>query len=152
MSHVNVVHILRDGQLAHTCLAVNDPTDDAEISRGVARVGLGEVRWIRSIDLQLPDGDEYFDALCWRDGAVGHDMAKARSIHRERIRRRRAKLFEQLDNERRDAEDSEDTQAIRKVRQKRQKLKDAPADPRIDACSTVEELRALNVLDRLEDD
>jgi hypothetical protein len=101
-------------------------------------------RYARAED--VPVRDPYRNA--WRDNgeAIVHDMPTAREIHRALIRGRRAKLFEALDNERRDAEDDDDALALKECKRKRKRLKDAPADPRIDAALTVDELASVDPL------
>lgn len=117
------------------------------------------VRWRIIEESELPASREYH--VAWMDdgNAIVHDLPKARAIHRERIRVRRAKLFDKFDDEVRDADEAlllaseNDVQARdearrvrRKLAQKRKRLKDAPADPRIEAAQTIEELAAIDPL------
>ena len=67
------------------------------------------------------------------------DMAKAKEIHKTRIRAARPEKFAELDIEfQRALETSADTSAIIA---KKQALRDAPADSAIDAASTETELK-----------
>ena len=68
------------------------------------------------------------------------DMAKAKEIHKTRIREARSSKFSELDIEfQRALETSADTSAIIA---KKQALRDAPADSAIDAATTESELKA----------
>ena len=68
------------------------------------------------------------------------DMAKAKEIHRTRIRNARPSKFAELDIEfQRALETSSDTSSIIA---KKQALRDAPADVRIDAATTESELKS----------
>ena len=68
------------------------------------------------------------------------DMAKAKEIHKTRIRAARPEKFAELDIEfQRALETSADTSAIIA---KKQALRDAPADSAIDAATTESELKA----------
>ena len=68
------------------------------------------------------------------------DMAKAKEIHKTRIRAARPEKFAELDIEfQRALETSADTTAIIA---KKQALRDAPADSAIDAATTESELKA----------
>tara|TARA_Y100000114_G_scaffold27828_1_gene23402 strand:+ start:191 stop:457 length:267 start_codon:yes stop_codon:yes gene_type:complete len=68
------------------------------------------------------------------------DMAKAKEIHKTKIRAARPSKFAELDIEfQRALETSADTSAIIA---KKQALRDAPADSAIDAATTESELKA----------
>lgn len=74
-------------------------------------------------------------------GIISVDMGKARDIWRDKIRQARAGRLEALDAQFMKAlETGADTSAI--VAQK-QALRDAPADPAIDAATTPEQLKAV---------
>lgn len=89
----------------------------------------------------FPADDEFRAAWRFNGGKIGHDMAKAREIHRDRIRRHRAELLAVLDiHFMRAVEEGADTKAISA---EKKRLRDAPADPRIDAAQTVDELKAI---------
>jgi hypothetical protein len=89
----------------------------------------------------IPKNDPFRDAWTFKGGKIGHDMAKAREIHRATIRRHRAELMAVLDIQfMRAVEEGADTKAI--VAEKK-RLRDAPADPRIEAAKTVDELRTV---------
>jgi hypothetical protein len=82
----------------------------------------------------------------WKDDGSnrpGHDMAKARNIHRENLRRLRAPLLESLDHDYMRADEAGDQREKRRVAQLKQSLRDVTADPAIDAAQTPEELKAV---------
>ena len=110
-------------------------------------------KWIR--DGKLPPGDypcvviehaeiptdrSYRNAWTFKDKAFGHDMAKAKEVHRAKVRHARQPLLEAQDMQfMRALETGADTTAIAA---EKKRLRDAPADPRIDAAKTIEELKA----------
>lgn len=71
------------------------------------------------------------------------DMTKARNVWRDVIRKERARGFAKLDGEYVRALQLNDNAAKGQVTAKAQALRDAPADPRIDAATTLAELRAV---------
>lgn len=108
----------------------------------------------RAIRLSVPTGEPYqvVDAKdvpqdkafrnAWTfNGAFGIDMAKAREIHRDKIRTARKPIIADLDVKFMLA--LEKGQSTADVAAKKQALRDAPADPAIDAAKTAEELRAV---------
>lgn len=90
--------------------------------------------------------DRYFRGA-WKHapgrGKPDVDMPKAREIHRTRLRRMRAPLLEQLDNEYLRADEHGDQPAKRDISFKKQALRDVTADPRIEAAQTPDELKAV---------
>lgn len=71
------------------------------------------------------------------------DMEKARLIAQDMIREERAKAFEVLDVEYMRASESQDTEKMAEIVAVKQVLRDLPADPRIEAAKTPEELEHL---------
>ena len=70
----------------------------------------------------------------------GIDMTKAKNLHRDNIRTRRAELMPALDVEFQKAQEtSADTSS---VIAKKNALRDAPANLAIDSCTTTDELKA----------
>jgi hypothetical protein len=91
------------------------------------------------------DNRRFRDA-CRHDGAkCYHDMPQARDIRRNQIRRQRDQVMPDLDvkfmralgNGKKDEQDAAEAE--------RQKWRDAPADPRIEAAASVEELKQIKV-------
>ena len=74
---------------------------------------------------------------------IKFDMAKARDIHMDRIRKAREPEFEKADNELKVAEDSGDAAEIARIRAKRQALRDIPQTFDLSGAITPEELAAL---------
>lgn len=67
-------------------------------------------------------------------------MDKAKEIFRDKIRESRETKFEELDYAFMRAVEVGDTEEQSRVVSEKQKLRDAPADPDIDAATTVNEL------------
>jgi hypothetical protein len=82
----------------------------------------------------------------WKDDGgskPGHDMAKAREIHRDRLRLLRAPLLDALDTEYLKADESGNQQDKKRIAARKQALRDVTADPAIEAAATPDELKAV---------
>ena len=103
------------------------------------------VRWRRIAAADVPAERAYRAA--WRDdgGAIVHDMAHCRDIHRSRLRELRAPLLEALDVQYQRADEREDRAEKRRIAEAKQALRDATHDPRIDAAQSIEDLRAVTL-------
>lgn len=126
---------MSDGSLS--MMALGDGVDPAA---EVTRIP-GAVSWREVLGADLPAERAYADA--WRDTgtAIVHDMAKAREIHRSRLRQERALFLAQYDAEYPHADAV--TQA--RLDRIRQRLLDVPADPRITRATTAEALAAVQI-------
>ena len=96
------------------------------------------------IDWQPPDVDRTF-RNAWRKNGLTFtvDMAHARDIQREALRRVRKPMLEDLDIQYMQAlEVGSDTT---KVAQEKQRLRDITADPRIEAAQTPEDLKKITI-------
>lgn len=105
---------------------------------------LAPVSW-RFVDNDYGDADRTY-RNAWLDESgprPGHDMLKAREIHRERIRLARAPLLEDLDVEYQRADERGSTTDKTLVAARKQALRDATEDPMIDAAQTVADLLSL---------
>ncbi len=85
--------VLTDGSISIMTIVLNDfagikrDYSPELVDHLIARTDLACARWERIIDADLPDR-EYRDAWC--DGGprkIGHDMVKARQIHRDKIKK-----------------------------------------------------------------
>lgn len=74
---------------------------------------------------------------------IRHDMNIAKGLKRQFIRVERAEKFQKLDIEFLRALESGDTNAQAEIASKKARLRDAPADPDIDAATTLDELKAV---------
>ena len=72
----------------------------------------------------------------------GVDMAKAREIHKNKIRYARAEKFKELDVEFQRAIEKDDATKKAEIVTKKQALRDAPADSEIAAASNTDALKA----------
>lgn len=97
----------------------------------------------RSDDWQPPAARTFRDAWVSKGGKIDVDMSRARDIQRNRIRAARKTAMAILDVESARAFEDQDDAARADVSLKKQLLRDAPADPRIDAATTPEELAAI---------
>lgn len=93
----------------------------------------------------VPTDRTFRNAWCVEGGAIGHDMAKAREIHRGVLRQKRKPLLESLDTEYMRADEAGDTDKKKLIAAKKQKLRDATANPAIESAKTPEELKAVGL-------
>lgn len=91
----------------------------------------------------IPVERAYRNAWRYNAGRIEHDMAKARELHRDAIRETRARKLAELDGLWMRATGQGKKAEADAVELERQKWRDAPADPRIDAAQTVEDLKAI---------
>lgn len=92
----------------------------------------------------IPTDRAYRGAWVDNGTAVVHDMPKAREIYRDKVRRARLPLLDELDRQHSRAVGQKlGQEELDTIEAARQRLRDAPADPRIDAAETVEDLKVL---------
>ena len=70
------------------------------------------------------------------------DMAKAKELHKDKIRFAREEKFKDLDVQFQRAIEQNDTTAQANVAAKKQELRDAPANSAIDSATNTDELKA----------
>lgn len=118
-------------------------TDEEFLERIAARSIPAGVAYTVVDAEQVPADRTYRDA--WQAAGAGLvvDMDRARSIHRDRMRVKRKPMLEALDVDYVRADERGDPAAKAQVVARKQALRDAPADPRIDAAQTPEELKAV---------
>ena len=87
----------------------------------------------------LPSDTDFQNAWVYKDGKVEVDLAKAKEVHKEYIRRERKEKLAALDIEFQRALETGDTSA---VVAKKQALRDATADSAIDAATSTDQLKA----------
>lgn len=131
------------------------PANDAEVASEVDRASaafdpatLPIKDWRFVAREELPSDRTFRNA--WRDEEdlvegrrLKVHMPKAREIHRERIREARAPLLAQLDVEVQRADEDGDQEGRRRAIARKRELRNAPADPAIDAAQTPDELKAV---------
>lgn len=89
----------------------------------------------------------YRAALRDRDGKIEHDIVVARECHRIMFRQQRVAKFAELDAQWMRATGQGKKAEADAIEAERQKLRDAPADPRIEAAKSIEELSLIRALD-----
>jgi hypothetical protein len=120
---------------------------DEGVKHNLARTfGDQVMSWKRLQKHDLPADRTFRDAWHLVGDMIVHDMQKAKSIKRDHIRHARAQAMVELDAQFTRAQGTGDKKAADLVEAKRQKWRDAPADPRIEAAKTVEELKAVTGL------
>ena len=87
----------------------------------------------------LPTETDFQNAWVYKDGKVEVDLAKAKEVHKEYIRRERKEKLAAIDIEFQQALETGDTSA---VVAKKQALRDATADSAIDAATSTDQLKA----------
>lgn len=121
---------------------------DAEIAKTAFAPEKLPIKSWSIVELEaLPTDRKFRDAWRATEDAVIVDMDKARDIQRDRIRVAREPLMAALDVEQKRALVAEDKVKVAEIEAKLQALRDAPADPRIDAAQTPEELDLIKIVD-----
>jgi hypothetical protein len=92
---------------------------------------------------EIPQDQTFRDAWVLRNGKPQVDMAKARDLHRYRIRRKRKAFFRDLDVRQLRAVVAGHGDTVATIETAKQSLRDAPADPGIDAAQTPEQLKSV---------
>jgi hypothetical protein len=120
-------------------------------------IGSPMVSWRIIKEVDLPTGWDkqdrgyYRNAIVDTGAALVHDMPKAREICRRFIRCYRPFKMAELDGEWMKATALGDAQGAVDAEAQRQVLRDAPADPRIDAAQTIDDLNAVWRTDNVKD-
>ncbi len=91
----------------------------------------------------IPTDRTYRDAWMKSGEGIGHDLAKAKEIHRNRLRKARAPMLAALDVEISKALGKGNAEKIALHETERQRLRDVTADPRIEAANSIDELKAV---------
>lgn len=160
--YVKIALKMRDGSLAvMTFITRGAPnidrkaTPEAVDAEIVKTFGPGAVlRWHPIADADVPESREYRNAWTISDsgGTIEYDMGKARELHRSKLRVLREPLLAELDVETMKALETKDDARLTAAVVAKQALRDAPADPRIDAAQTIDELRAITLTARASSD
>lgn len=117
---------------------------DAAVFAEVARAHPDAIKFRLVHESEVPADRDFRDALVDDGKALAHDMERAREIHRERLRAERAPMLAKLDVDAIRAQtESRDEVALAGVIAEKQRLRDITADPRIEAATTIEELKAI---------
>jgi hypothetical protein len=93
----------------------------------------------------VPTDRAFRDAWTFDGRSFGHDMVKAREIHRDRLRVQRAPLLDALDVAYARADEAGDVAAKAEIAARKQSLRDVTATPAIDAAQTVDDLKAIKL-------
>jgi hypothetical protein len=134
-------------QLERSEIVAFDPIyaedEDAFLQRITAKDAPADAQRLTYIDpAELPD-DTFRDAWQLDAGQVTIDMEKARAIHRARLRAIRSPKLAALDIAMMRAFEDGDADKVVAIRAEKQALRDAPADPAIDAAPTPADLAAV---------
>lgn len=120
--------------------------EQAEIDRSVFPAEHGAVvGWKPIQDRDVPPDRTFRGAWRCKGDNIEVDMPAAREIHRERLRRHRARMMPDLDAEYIKADEKGDKARKQEIAQEKQRLRDITADPRIEAAGTPDELRAVGL-------
>jgi hypothetical protein len=102
----------------------------------------------RIIERNEIPSDRYFRNAWIDNGKIEVDMAVAKDIHKEKLRRLREPLFAELDKQYLIADEKNNQVLKSEIISEKQKLRDITIHPAIDAASSPEELKvaAINIL------
>jgi len=120
-----------------------EPTD-ANVSQEITRVPLLDaVGYRRITDADILPDRTFRDAWIDDGEKLLHDIAKAREIHRQRLRVARAPVLADLDVAYQRADEKGDKPGKARVVALKQELRDITAHPGIEAAQTTDELKAI---------
>jgi hypothetical protein len=97
-------------------------------------------------DQDIPQDRFCRDAWTWDGSKITHDMAKAKELYRNYLRRIREPLLDSLDIDFIRAQEASDQLAINAVVDRKNELRDITKDPSIEAAASIEDLKKLNLL------
>lgn len=127
--------------------AATDEAIQYEIDKTVFD-GAQPVRWERIGKADIPADRRYRSA--WKGRKLGdgplfimHDMPRARAVKRAMLREQRAPMLAALDVDYQRADEDGDQPRKREIAARKRALRDAPADPRIEAANSIAELDAI---------
>lgn len=121
--------------------AFREMTDAEIVQRALAKLPADAINpQIVEADA-IPVDRTYRDAWMQQDGAVVHDMDKAREIQKDRLRALRAPLFDANDIAIQSALADGDSKALKTAVATRDALRDVTAAPAIEAAKTPDELK-----------
>lgn len=129
-------------------VVITTPVGDAKIEDIVARMsfpGFTPVKWKEIDPASVPTDREFRNAWTYNGKRFDHDIEKAREVHKDNLRARRAKLFERLDLEVSVATARGDSAEAARLENRRQKLRDITKDPRIASAKSIADLRKIEV-------
>jgi hypothetical protein len=136
-------------QMADGSVAIMQTVGDAQVEDCLAKWPAKEsARVMRRMAIDpatIPADRTFRNAWILADGAIAHDMAKAREIKRDQLRRERAPLLAALDTAYLRADETKDEAAKAAIGEQKQRLREAPGDPAIDAAKTADELKAITL-------
>jgi hypothetical protein len=113
------------------------------LARCIARALPGATDIRITTRAEVPTDRTFRDAWVLRNGRPQVDMAKARDLHRYRIRRKRKAFFRDLDARQLRAVVAGQSDVVANIETAKQALREAPDDPGIDAAQTPEQLKAV---------
>jgi hypothetical protein len=146
MENKRIICTNPDGSVAIIIPAKNTKLSIEEIARKDAPAGSSTLIVEKE---EIPSDRSYRNA--WNfDGVskkIGHDMAKAKEIHKEKLRALRAPKLAALDVEYQKADEENKPQLKAQIAAKKKKLRDVTASPAIEAAQTIEELKVAGLSD-----
>lgn len=144
--HVAILHYVTHDRRAGWRRLATKENIEAEIAKSAwpAECVLPVKSW-RFIDVsEIPTDRTYRNAWTDVDRKLGHDLPKAREIHREHLRRKRGPILAQLDVDFMRASERGDAQEMEKVVRQKQYFRDITKDQRIDAAASIEDLKKVS--------
>jgi len=119
------------------------PARESLVADEVKRALPDYLAWHRVEEADIPADRTYRDAWHHDGKRIAHDMPKARELHRQMLRHARASALPELDGQWMRAQGQGKEAESDAIEARRQRLRDAPADPRIEAAQTTDDLKAI---------
>lgn len=143
--------ILKDDSVVIMSFVTNDfrgikrDATEENINAEISRAGFDAKSWRIIQDSDIIQDRTFRNA--WKDtgNELEVDMIKAREIHRNNLREKRAERLTQLDIDYLKADEAGDIVKKNKIKNEKQKLRDITIHSSIEAASTPEELKNLTL-------
>lgn len=122
-------------------ITVNTAVDDADINEIIskweaANNGVKVIKYVAINKDEFPISKEFRNAWSFDGDSVKVNMAKARDIHRDKLRMSRSIYFEPLERAQRQALTIGDMKSAKSLELKLQSLRDITSDPKIESAQT----------------
>ena len=151
MEQVKIAITQQDNSLTIMSIVLNDGnginrkfTNELVIDE-IEKSRINSKSWRIITDADLIKDREFRDA--WKDenNKIDIDIEKAKNIHIDNLRIKRADLLSKLDIEYIKADENNDITKRNEIIQRKNILRDITKDPRIDAATNIEELKKVKV-------
>ena len=140
------LHVVHAAPKEHIERVLGPLTDKEYKAHVLSKIPKDASGLLEITEADVPTDRTYRNAWTLNKKKIVHNMRKARDIHIEQLRQRRAPKLAQLDIDWTRAFAKGDTKTAQVIEDKRQKLRDMPSLVRekVDACNNIEALKLVD--------